>query len=86
MEPIPGEQKPELTRLDGILNELGQPNEVQCELLRAHLESARAYLLGAMPVEYRLSLQMAGASVNAVADDDLCERICEFLQSRPHVR
>ena len=85
-EPFLGEQKPALTWLDTLLTELGRPTEAQCELLREHLESARTYLLGGMPVEYGLSLQMAGEALNCVTDDNLRDRICDFIKTQRPAR
>jgi hypothetical protein len=71
---------PELAQLDGFLSELAKDTEAQCELLREHLESAREYLLGAMPVEYRFNLKLAGETLNGVVDQDLRDRLRAFIQ------
>lgn len=73
-------QSPELAQLDGFLSELAKETEAQCELLREHLESAREYLLGAMPVEYRFNLKLAGETLNGVEDDNLRHRLRAFIQ------
>lgn len=72
----------QLSRLDGLLEELGQATEAQCELLREHLESARVYLVGSMPTEYALSVQMAGEALSCVNDPGLRTRIQAFLQEQ----
>jgi len=79
-----GEQIPEmpLPELEVLLKELDRPAESQCELLREHLQSARTYLLGAMPEEYGLSLRMAGEALDCVSDEKLRDRISDFLRSQ----
>ena len=39
------------------------------DLLKEHLQSARQYLLGAMPVEYLVNLECARTALNTVPDD-----------------
>ena len=72
-------QRPELAQLDGFLSELAKETEAHCELLREHLESAREYLLGAMPVEYRFNLKLAGEALNGVADENLRDQLRAFI-------
>lgn len=81
----------DLARLDEILESLSQESEAQCELLREHLESARVSLVGAMPSEYALNLEMAGQALNCVSDHNLRARIEDFIrgagaiqEGRPH--
>jgi hypothetical protein len=71
----------ELTRLDQILEELSSPAEAQCKSLREHLESARMSLLGSMPTEYALNLEMAGQALNCISDHSLRARIQNFVHS-----
>jgi len=75
-------QARDLARLDAILEELSKETEAQCELLREHLESARASLVGSMPAEYALNLNMAGEALNCIADPKLRERIQDFIQGK----
>ncbi len=75
-------QATELVRLDRLLKELGSETEAQCELLREHLESARVYLVGLMPAEYALNLQMAGEALNSISDPDLRARVRDFIQGQ----
>jgi hypothetical protein len=75
-------QSTELVRLDRLLEELSKETEAQCELLREHLESARVCLVGLMPTEYALSLQMAGEALDSVTDPDLRARIESFIRGR----
>jgi hypothetical protein len=75
-------QNQELAQLDGFLSELAKETEAQCELLREHLETARAYLIGAMPAEYRFNLKLAGETLNGVEDKNLRDRLRRFIQSQ----
>ena len=70
----------DIVRLDGLLDELGTETEANCELLREHLESARVYLVGLMPVEYALSLKMAEEVLDCVSDHNLRRRIQAFIR------
>jgi len=51
-------------------------------LLREHLESARFYLLGCMPVEYLFSLKLARDIVPHLRGKGLREVVMDFLQSQ----
>jgi len=68
-------QAHDLARLDELLEQLSQETGAQCELLREHLESARAYL-----VEYAFSLKMARETLTCVSDDSLRARIQDFIR------
>jgi len=72
----------DLAELDDLLDELTGETEAQCELLREHLEGARAYLVGSMPTEYALSLRMADEALNCVSNRNLRARIEHFIQSQ----
>jgi hypothetical protein len=66
----------QLTRdLEG---ESGTPNA----LMREHLESARFYLLGAMPSEYEFSLKLANDMLSDIEDPDLRARVGAFLRNQ----
>jgi hypothetical protein len=75
-------QGQELAQLDGFLSELAKETEAQNELLREHLETARDYLIGAMPAEYRFNLKLAGETLNGVEDKNLRDRLRGFIQSQ----
>ena len=64
-----------LTRLDGALNELADPAESQCELLREHLEAARINLLAEVEDEYSLNLRLASSALNCIADAERRKRL-----------
>lgn len=59
----------ELARLDEMIAALGRFPDV--DLLKEHLQSARQYLMGAMPKEYLLSLGWARNALDTVPDSDL---------------
>ena len=69
----------DLAQLDELLEELSGETEAQCELLREHLETARVYLVGAMPTEYALNLTLAREVLNCVADQNLRRRLEDFI-------
>ena len=64
--------------LEMLLSDLSTQTE-NCDLLREHLESARTYLLGAMPAEYQFSLSMAREASNCVSDPRLRRKITAFV-------
>ena len=72
----------DLAELDHLLEELTGETDAQCELLREHLEGARAYLVGCMPTEYALSLQMADEALNCVSNRHLRASVEHFIQSQ----
>ena len=67
--------KTDVHRIDTVIDDMSDPSESQCELLREHLETARNYLLGAMPVEYELSLQLATQALDCITDKDRRRRV-----------
>ena len=69
----------DLARLDSLISELDHVGDN--ELLLEHLQSARTYLLGAMPAECALSLDFAGAAAQEVRDASLRNRIQEEIKS-----
>lgn len=57
----------ELRILDEMMADLGGSNTAPaCDLLLEHLRAARRNLLGAMPREYRLCLELARESVASI--------------------
>lgn len=69
----------DLNHLDQVINQVSDPRESQCELLREHLEAARAYCVGDMPREYSLTLQLAIDALDCISDRGLRHRIKETL-------
>lgn len=65
--------------IDEILNAIDTPEEAQCSLLREHLETARQYVLGAMPKECAANLKLADEALDCVSDGRLRHRIGERL-------
>ncbi|SRR5712691_3124440 len=65
----PAQRDADSQRLDEWIAALGHSQENRDDLLIQHLQSARAYLLGAMPEEYALSLQNAMESLSVVRDE-----------------
>ena len=73
-----------LQRLDELIAELGHSQENRDDLLIQHLQSARTYLLGAMPEEYALSLRSASENSSLVRDEPLRRRMEDALSSLLH--
>lgn len=67
--------------IDRMIDEVGDARESQCELLREHLESARASRLGEMMEEYHLSIQLASEATGCITDQPRRRRIEETLRS-----
>jgi len=73
------ELKTDVARLDAAIDEVSDPSESECELLREHLESARTYRLGAMPTEYAISLRLANEALNCISNADRRRRVQEMI-------
>lgn len=69
----------ELARLDSLLAALDHTGD--SELLHEHLQSARTYLLGAMSLEYSMSLDFARQAAHNVHDDALRHEMDEGIAS-----
>jgi hypothetical protein len=61
----------DLERLDHAIAQVGSSQNDERELLFEHLQSARAYLLGAMPDEYEFSLASAKEAAARLNDSSL---------------
>ena len=72
----PKEREADLARLDEVIGSL---KDGEADLLKEHLQSAREYLLGAMPEEYLLSLEWAGTALDTVSNGDLRRRLEKTL-------
>jgi hypothetical protein len=68
-----------LTRLDEAINEVTDPAESECELLREHLETARTDLVGEMRAEYAMNLKLASEALNCIANRERRERVHRIL-------
>jgi hypothetical protein len=75
-------QAKDLAQLDEILKEIDKGTTVDCDLLREHLQSARTSLIGSMPAEYALSLNMAADALHCVSDQTMRTCIQDFIQGR----
>jgi len=77
---VAGGVRAQLERLDEILAFLADAPETEAVIsAREHLQSARSYLLGAMPVELELSLAMAEAAISDVDDHRLRQKALHML-------
>jgi hypothetical protein len=62
----------QLSKLDQLLEFLADaPEDEECRNAQEHLQSAHSYLLGAMPGEFELSLQMAEEAISAITRRDV---------------
>jgi hypothetical protein len=67
--------------IDRMIDEVSDARESQCELLREHLESARASRLGELIDEYRLSLRLAKEATGCITDQPRRRRVEEALRA-----
>ncbi len=75
----------ELALLDELLSELATETEANSALLREHLESARQYLVGAMPIEYQFNLKLAYEALDSVSDQNLRFKLERFIKRQVDV-
>src|SRR3954471_21090939 len=68
----PAESQADLARLDEMIAIL---KDGDADLLKEHLQSARQYLLGAMPEEYLVNLEGATAALDTVPDRNVRNRL-----------
>jgi hypothetical protein len=69
-----------MLRMDALIRELNNRIDTPQGLMREHLTAARSYLVGAMPEEYRCTLDIARALVPEIEPLELRQRLDEFLQ------
>jgi hypothetical protein len=74
----------ELARLEEFIRDLPEGSDTPGGLLRERLEGARFYLVGSMPHEYGLNLEMAKEILPDLDDAALRSRIEEFIQNQHH--
>lgn len=72
--------KTDVERLDELVDELSAPAETQCELVREHIEGARAGLLGGIVEEYALNLHLANETLNCISDPERRQRVGAVLR------
>ncbi len=71
--------KTDVERLDELVDELSSPAETQCELVREHIEGARAGLMGGIVEEYALNLRLAKETLNCISDPERRQRVGAIL-------
>jgi len=67
-------------RMDALIRDLNNRLDTPQGLMREHLTAARCYLVGAMPEEYKSTLQLAKALVPEIEPPEVRKRVDEFLQ------
>lgn len=67
------------TWLDEAINEVSDPVECQCELLREQLLSARSDLAGDMRDDFQLNLRLAWEVLDCIVNQDRRERVHRIL-------
>jgi hypothetical protein len=67
------------TDLDGMIAALEPPNSDASAVLLEHLKGAKMYLLGGMPEEYGLELEMAREEAAAIPNRDLRESTSKMI-------
>jgi hypothetical protein len=80
----PAQRDADLQRLDEVIADLGHSQENRDDLLIQHLQSARTYLLGAMPEEYAFGLRSACENLSLVRDEPSRRRVGDNLSSLLH--
>jgi hypothetical protein len=74
-------ERGELARIDELIAGLDVQLDTPQGLMREHLTAARSYLIGAMPDEYRMTLDMAKEYLSQIEDVGLRSRIEDFLKA-----
>src|SRR5579864_6938619 len=71
--------RPESAQFDALIAKLKKSGEGRCELLLEHLETAHAYLLGAMPKECAHNLQLAQKLLEALPATSVQTEVKHFV-------
>ena len=71
-----------IVHIEELMRDLARETGTPEALLREHLESARFYLLGCMPDEYRFSLRLARDVLPDLHNKSLRERVTDFLRNQ----
>ncbi len=74
--------KEALARMDELIHDLDAPLDTPQGLMREHLTAARSYLLGSMPEEYQLTLELARETLPEIDQPELRSRIDDFLRQQ----
>jgi hypothetical protein len=77
--PGPAERE-ELTRIEDLIKDLDVRLDTPQGLMREHLMAARSYLIGAMPEEYRMTVEVARQYLSQIEDRQLRSRLETFFQ------
>lgn len=67
------------TELDGIITALERDHSDTSKVLLEHLKCAKVYLLGSMPEEYDVELEMAHKAAAALSQRDLRESVSKSI-------
>lgn len=84
---VPAANSRDVETLDEVIALLARDPESDEEapadtsLLLEHLHAARTHLLGAMTVEYQMSLDLAQNALDAIPDHPVCQRVNSLLKS-----
>jgi hypothetical protein len=70
----------EIARMDELIADLDAPLGTPQGYMREHLTEARSYLLGSMPAEFRMTLELAKETLPDIDQPQLRSRINEFLR------
>jgi hypothetical protein len=70
----------ELARMDELIRDLDAPLGTPQGYMREHLTAARSYLIGSMPEEYQMTLEMAKQTLPEIEQTQLRSRIDAFLR------
>jgi hypothetical protein len=73
-------QKAAVADMDALICKLGKRLDTPQGLMREHLTAARSYLVGAMPEEYKYTLELAKALAPEIEPPEMRRRVNEFLQ------
>ncbi len=74
----------QLNKLDELLAVLTQaPKSDECRNAEEHAQGARTYLLGSMPEEYALNLEMTRQAVSEISDKNVREKAESILSGLP---
>jgi hypothetical protein len=75
----------ELARIDELIRDLDAPLGTPEGYMREHLTEARSYLLGSMPEEYQMTLELAKETLTEIEQPQLRSRIDDFLRQATDV-
>jgi predicted metal-dependent hydrolase len=70
----------ELALMDELIRDLDAPVGTPEGYMREHLMAARSYLLGSMPEEYQMTLELAKETLPEIEQPQLRSRIDDFLR------